>query len=165
MAEKDVVFAAKLKHSGIFNFNDFYSFVYDWLKDQGYGVSEEVYSEKVTGDSKQIDIQWSASRTISDYFKNIIKVSWMVLGMKNVEVEREGKKIKMNTAVIELKFKGILVKDYESKWEDNPVWKFLRGVYDRYIIRSRIDEYEGRLVGEVNELISQCKSFLALEAR
>jgi hypothetical protein len=165
MAEKDVVFATKLKHGGLFNFKDFYSFVYDWLTEQGYSVSEGAYSEKVTGDQKSIDISWSASKKISDYFKFTISVSWMILGMKNVEVEKEGQKIKMNTGALEMKFKGVIVKDYESRWEDNPVWKFMRGIYDRYIIKSRIDEYESKLAGEVDELVSQCKAFLALEAR
>jgi len=165
MAEKDTIFSGKVKQVGILNFKDFYAFAYDWLKGEGYSLTEKVYSEEITGDSKKIDISWQAKRKISDYFQFVISINWRILGLKDIEVTREGKKVKMNTASVEIKIKGVLVKDYEHKWEDRPVWKFLRGIYDRYIIRSRVDQYEGDLKEEVEEFIAQCKSYLAIEGK
>jgi len=165
MAEKDTIFKGKIKQSGIFDFKEFYSFIYDWLKGEGYGVDEKVYSEKIAGDAKDIEIEWEAKKKVSDYFKFVIKVSWNISGMKKVKVKKEGKEINMNSGGVSIKFAAVLVKDYESKWEDAPIWKFLRGIYDRYIIKSRIDQYEDDLMGELDELIAQCKSFLAIEAK
>ena len=165
MAEKDTVFSGKFKQKGIFDFKDFYGFTYDWLKGEGYKVTEKVYSEEITGDSKKIEIDWECKKKVSDYFQFVIKVKWMVLGLKNVEVQREGKKLKMNSGQIEVKVGGVLVKDYEHKWEDHPSWKFLRGIYDRYIVKSRIDQYEGNLRDEVEEFIAQSKAFLVIEGK
>jgi len=165
MAEKDTVFKGKFKQKGIFDFKDFYAFAYDWLNGEGYNVTENVYSEEITGDSKKIEIEWVAKKKISDYFRFVIKINWMIIGLKNVEVEREGKKLKMNSGQVEVKISGVLEKDYENKWEDHPFWKFLRGVYDRYIIRSRIEQYEDKLEGEVDEFIAQCKAYLVLEGK
>lgn len=165
MAEKDTIFSGKLKQAGIFDFKEFYSFCYDWLNDQGYKVTEKTYSEQVTGDSKKIDINWEAKKKVSDYFKFVIKMDWQLLGLKNIKVKKEDKEISMNSGSIEIKFKAIIVKDYENRWEDQPFWKFLRGVYDKYIIRSRIDDYEDKLKDDLDELIAQSKSFLALEAK
>ena len=39
----------------------------------------------------------------------------------------------------------------------------MRGVYDRYVIRERIQTYENKLFGEADELIAQAKAFLELE--
>lgn len=165
MAEKDTIFKGKIKQSGIFDFKDLYSFLYDWLKGEGYGVSEKAYGEEVTGDSKKIDISWQAKKKISDYFKFVIKVDWKIIGMKKIKVKKENKEVNMNSGQIEIKFAAILVKDYEHKWEDAPIWKFTRGVYDKYIIKSRIGGYEDKLMGELDELIGQAKAFLALEAK
>ncbi len=165
MSEKDTIFKGKIKNTGIFNFKDFYSFVYDWLREEGYDVFEKKYSEKVSGDSKQIEIEWDADREISDYFKFRINMYWLILGMKSVEVQKEGQKVKMDTAVTEIKFKAILVKDYEDRWENSTFWKFLRGIYERYIIKSRIEEYQIKILEELEELVAQCKAFLAMEGQ
>ena len=165
MAEKDTIFKGKIKQTGIFDFKEFYSFLYDWLKGEGYNVNEKAYGEEVTGDSKKIGIGWEAKKKISDYFKFVIKLDWTIIGMKKIKVKRENKEVDMNSGQVEIKFAAILVKDYEHKWEDAPIWKFTRGVYDRYIIKSRISGYEDKLMEELDELIGQAKAFLALEAK
>jgi hypothetical protein len=71
----------------------------------------------------------------------------------------------MNSGAVEIKYTGNIYKDYESRWENQPFWKFLRGVYDRYIIRPRIDYYEDKVEDDLRELITQTKAFLALEAK
>lgn len=165
MAEQDTQYKGKLKETGIFDFKEFYEFVYDWLVGEGYKVFERAYKEKISGDSKDLEIVWENDRKVSDYFKFRIKMEWKVFGLKKVEVKKEDKKIMMNSGEIEIKFAGIIMKDYENRWENHPFWKFLRGVYDKYIIRSRVDEYEGKVEEETRELITQCKAFLALESR
>ena len=165
MAEKDTIFSGKIKHKGMFGFKDFYSFAYDWLCEESYNVTEKSYSEEITGDSKKVEIEWEAKKKISDYFRFLMKISWKVLNLKEVEIVKEGKKVKTNSAQVEIKIKGIIVKDYDSRWENNPFAKFMRGVYDRYVIKSRIDEYEDKIKSESDEFVDQCKAFLALEAK
>jgi len=165
MAEKDTVFSGKIAQKGIFHFKDFYAFAYDWLIGEGYKVTEKKYEEEITGDSKKIEIKWEAKKKISDYFRFLIKAHWRFVNLKEVEIVKEGKKEKTNSGTAEIKLQGILVKDYEHRWEDQPFWKFLRGIYDRYIIKSRIEEYQDKLKEEVEEFIAQCKSFLALEVK
>jgi hypothetical protein len=165
MAEKDKIFDGKIKQSGIFDFKELYSFAYDWLSDQGYGITERAYGEQVTGDSKKVDITWEAKKKVSDYFKFFIKMDWQLLGLKSIKVKKDDKEISMNSGSVEIKFKAFIIKDYENRWEEQPFWKFLRGVYDRYVIRTRIDEYEDKIRAELGELIAQIKSFLAIEGK
>ena len=165
MAEKDTVFSGKIKQKGIFNFKDFYAFAYDWLNGEGYSVTEKTYTEEISSDSKSIEIEWQAKKKVSDYFKFVIKVGWIVGSLRDQEIIKEGKKIKTNSGSVSIKVSGILIKDYESRWEENPFWKFLRGIYERYIIRSRIDDYEGKLSEEADEFVAQCKAYLEIEAK
>jgi len=165
MSEKSNVFKQALKHKGYFSFRDLYIFCYDWLKDQGYKVAEEEYTEKLSSHGKEVVIRWKAKKKISDYFRNIIEVKWHILGMTDVEVEREGKKEKANKGDLKLSFSADLERDYEKRWEDNPFWKFLRGIYDRYVIRTTIDEYEERLRSKAENYVEQIKSFLVLEGK
>ena len=165
MAEKDKIFSGKTKYTGIWKFDETYRFVYDWFIDKGYKIKEKGYSEKVKPDGKEIEIKWEAKKKISDYFRFVIKTDWLILKMVEVEADREGKKVKMNKGYIELKFTAILEKDYEHRWENTAFLKFLRGVYDRYIIKGRIDDYEDKILDEVDEVIAQSKSFLTIEGK
>lgn len=167
MSEKDTIYSTKVKQSGVFNFKDLYEFGYEWLVDEGYDVTEDKYTEGTSpgGKGKELDIEWSAYRKISDYFRFILKIKWRIMRMTDVEVEKEGTKIKMNKGIAEIKAKAILEKDYEHRWENRPAIKFLRTLYDRYLIRGRIDDYEEKLIIEIDELMAQLKAFLQLEGK
>lgn len=162
MVEKDKVFEGKIKHTGIFDFKELYRFTYSWLVDENYFVTEKSYNEKITPTGKEIEIEWNAAKKISDYFKFALKVTWRVRDMVSVEVEENGKKLKMDKAMLEIKVSAVLEKDYEHRWENNAFTKFLRGLYDRYIIRGRIEQYETKIFSEADEFIAQIKSFLAI---
>jgi len=84
--------------------------------------------------------------------------------MKDAEVEIEGKKVGTNKGEVEIKFVGEIIKDYEKRWEDKPLWKFLRGIYEKYIIRTTIDEYEDDLEDDVKDIIKDIKAFLNIPA-
>lgn len=162
MAQENTILKKKLKHKGFWSFKDFYEFCFGWFQDNGFYLAENEYVEKITPIGKNIEIKWEATKKITDYFQYKIKLAWQISGLVEAEVEEEGKKIKTNKGEIKLTFEAILVKDYESKWEDRPIWKFLRGTYDKYIIRTTSEEQEGKIVDETNELIDQIKAFLNL---
>ncbi len=165
MSEKSKVAEEKIKYDGIFDFKETYSFIYTILSDWEYSIAEKEYSEKAKGDSKEIEIKWEASRKVTDYFKYQMKVEWRILGMKDVEVVKDGKKSKKNSGTLEIKFVSVLIKDYQDKWSDTPFLKFLRGVYDKFVISDAIGEQEGKLEGEMSEAVNQTKAFLVLESR
>lgn len=165
MVEKDEVFSGKVKHSGIFDFKELYRFCYVWQVDKEYQVVEKEYTEKLGATGKEVVIKWEAKRKISDYFRYVIKTEWRILNMKDAEVEMDGVKITLNKGNTEIKAKGILEKDFEHRWENSAFLKFLRGFYDRYIIRGRISDYEDKLLDEVDEYLAETKAFLALEGK
>jgi hypothetical protein len=165
MAEKSNVYEQAVKHKGFFNYSDLYNFCYNWFKEEGYKLSEDTYTEKLSGFGKEIQIEWKASKKISDYYKNVIEAKWHILGMNDAEVEIDGKKVKTNKGEVKIKISADLVRDYEENWDKKPMWKFLRGIYDKYIMRTTQDEYEDRLAKKTISFVEDLKSFLNLEGR
>ena len=123
------------------------------------------YNRSKHNSHKPIEIEWDARKKISDYFKQKIKVKWHILGLNDAEVEVDGKKVKTNKGELKLTVDGILERDYEETWEKSPTNKFLRGIYDKYIIKTTIDEYEDRLFLKANSFFEDTKAFLALEGK
>ncbi len=151
-----------IKKKGYWNYSELYGFCFNWLKDNGYGVKESEYVEKLSDFGKEIQLKWEGGRRVTDYFKFVIKVEWHILGMTDAVIERDGKQEKTNKGEIKLSISADLVKDYEDNWDKKPMIKFMRGIYDKYIIRTTIDNYEDLLKSDFKEYISQVKSFLEL---
>lgn len=165
MSEQDNIYETRVKYAGIFDFKDVYSLVYEWLKDFGYFVIEEEYSEKIRAEGKEIEIRWQCTRKVTDYFRFIIKIRWSISGLVEVEIPKDGKKIKANKGSLDIKFSAILERDWQHKYEVSPFHKFLRAIYEKYIIPNRIEQMEGKITEEVLDIVNNLKAYLALEAK
>ncbi|MCF7910568.1 hypothetical protein K9L16_02765 [Candidatus Pacearchaeota archaeon] len=166
MAEKTKVFSSKVKYDGIFNFRDFYGFCYDWLTGQlGFDLMEDMYSEKIVGDAKEIEIKWACEKKLTDYFKFESEIKFRIGGLKNVEVTQEGKKFNTNKGSVEITMGGTLVRDYQGKFEQDAFRKFLRGIYERWVISSNVEQFEGLVFSESDEFLAQAKAYLDLEGK
>jgi len=166
MAEKDTLFSSKIKYGGIFNFADFYNFCYDWLtQETGLDVAETKYAEKLSGDSKNIDVEWKGFKKLTDYFKFEVAVKFKIVALTPVEIVKDGKKIKTNKGGVEVSIKGILVRDYAGKFETTAFKKFLRSIYEKWVITSRIEQFEGKIIGDCDEFLSQSKAYLDIEGK
>jgi len=165
MSQKKEVYKQKLKQKGYWNYDELYNMAFNWLKDHNFSLKESLYNEKLQANGKEIVITWEAKKKVTDYFVNKITLDWHILGLNDAEVEIDGKKTKTNKGELEITFKGILVNDYEQRWEDKPLWKFLRGIYEKYVIRETVDEYEDDIEDDVKEMISEMKAFLRIPAR
>jgi len=93
MVEKDKLFSSKIKYNGVFNFGEFYKFCYEWLRDEtGLDMVEEKYAEKLSGDSKNVDVEWSGTRKMTDYFKMEAKIVFRIIGLTSVEIANGNQK-------------------------------------------------------------------------
>ncbi len=166
MAEKDQIFSSKIKYDGIVSFRDFYRFCYEWLTEETQlDVAETKYIEKLKGDSKDIDIEWKGERKVTDYFKFEVKVTFKVLGLKQVEIPQKEMKIKTDKGSVEIKASGTLVRDYDGKFETTSSKKFMRSIYEKWVIPSRIEQFEEKIISDCDEFLSQAKAYLDLEGK
>jgi len=166
MAEKDTIYSSKMKFDGIFSFKDFYKFCYDWLTEElSMELKEKKYSEKISGNSKNIDIEWDCIKKFTDYFKFDANIKFKIIGLTNVEVNQDGRKINTNKGSVEISIKGILVRDYEGKFETTASLKFMRAIYEKWVITSRVEEFEDKVSSACEDFLSQAKAYLDLEAK
>ena len=166
MPEKETIYSSKISYNGIFSFKDFYKFCYEWLRDEtGLDLLEDKYSEKIEGPVKNIDVDWTGKRKLTDYFKLEAKISFSVKGLSEVEMNQGGAKVKTNKGSIVVSIKGTLVRDYLGRFETTAFKKFLRGVYEKYVIQSAIEEYQGKIADYCDTFLNQAKAYLDLEGK
>jgi len=166
MVEKDFIAkdpGLRVRQKGIFDMNELYKVMFRWFSQHNYDFQEKEYIDKVQPDGGRVlEIGWWSYRKISDYVKFRIKVKFLIVGLKDVEIEVDGMKRKTNSGDAEMRFVAWIETDYEGKWEANPVTKFFREFYNKYIMRSKIEDYETELHEELYELMGEVKAFLNL---
>jgi hypothetical protein len=165
MAEKDEVLKEKLEHTGIFDFKALYSYAHAWFREDEFGVIEEEYKEKSKGDSRDLEIKWKATRDYSDYFQIEYKIKFKIEDLKDVEVQIDGSKQQMNQGKVEIEITGVLVMDKDSKWETSPFNRFMRDVYNKYIVPTRVESMKDKVREKARNFKDDIKSFMNLAAR
>lgn len=165
MAEREQIIKEKLENSGVFDFAALYSYAHTWFRNENYGVSEDKYAEKISGSNRDIDIEWKAMRGLSDYFKVEHKIKFEIRELTDVEVEIDGKRKKMNKGKVSIEITATLVRDPESKWETTPWNKFMRDVYNKYVIPSRVESMKDKTRDDAKKFKDMMKAFLELSGR
>lgn len=165
MAQKKQVYKETFKTTNYWKYSELYDMAFNWLKKNGYKIEENMYNEKLLSNGKEVIIRWTAEKKVTDYFKYQMILDWHILGLVDAEVEVDGKKVKTNKGEVEIIFKANIIKDYEKRWEDKPFWKFMRGVYEKYVIVETVDEFEDDLEDDVKDLIKAIKGFLRIPGR
>jgi hypothetical protein len=164
MPERDTIIDnLKIKQRALFDMGELYKVMFRWYSRNNYDFQEKEYSESAMGEGeKKLEIGWLSYKKISDYIKFHIDVKFLVIGLKNTEVEVGNVKRKTNQGDLEMRFTAWLEYDYEGKFESSPFLKFFKDFYNKYVIKSRIEGYEAQIHEETYELIAEVKSFLNL---
>jgi hypothetical protein len=163
MVENNSVINGKVRHVGTFDFKETYRILFEWLVENGYDVNETMYKEIAQPNGlKEVDVFWTATKNVSNYFQFMITVRLHPLAMSKIDVEIDGVKQKIDKGDFTIEYACILVKDYRSTWEESDFSKNLRRWYNKYLVRERTEQHEIKMIMEYTELLELNKSFWAL---
>ena len=57
MAQKKEVYKEKMKQTGHWKYTNLYDMSFNWLKDNNYKLSEDLYNEKLQSNGKEVNYQ------------------------------------------------------------------------------------------------------------
>lgn len=162
--EDSIISGSKVKYKGVFDSKLLYNKLRDWFMRKKYGDpcegGEKKYAEKVKPSGKQIEIVWEASKSEeAGYFSLANKMSIMMRDIVEVEVDRDGKKIKLDKGEIEIEFNSSLTRNAKGDWDENG---FMFKLYERYIIKHKIDEKKIDVYKDTTNLMDEVKNFFNL---
>lgn len=162
MSEYDFVIphnkALKMSSESVFSMHDFYRVLRKWFDDHGYVMFEKEYVDKLGEAGKKGEIKWQPWKKVDDYVRFHIDFKVTFSDLK--EVETKGGLL--NKGEVGIKVVSYLEKDYENRWETNFMAKFLRSIYDYFIMKERFDTYKAELREESFDIFNEAKAFLGL---
>ncbi len=163
MAERRLVIDhMRLKYEGLFDLFEFYKLVDSWLREKAFDKRELRNQEIVKPDGKYVELILMPWKKITDYARHVIRLEIRVFNLKDVVIERDGQRVKMNQGRMDIIMDAYLDTDYEDRWEQKPFYFFMRTLFDKFIYRTYSTQFEELLVENVTQLHAVMKSFLNL---
>src|SRR3989338_3885164 len=142
--EESIISGAKVKYKGTFDLEILYSKIREWFMDQGYSDpcenGEKKYSERIKPNGKTLEILWEASKEGENgYFKLDLNVTFFINSLNEVEVEKDGRKLKLHNCGIEVEFNSKFTENANNSWDEN---SFIFRIYRELGLKDRAEEFK-----------------------
>ncbi len=157
---KDYVADFSLEFEGVVSLDELYKYTQRVLHQRRYDTKEPGYREVQQGKKRTMFWFCEAERNINDYIKDRIDIFFTV---RDAEAVKAKKKNTLQGA-LSIKVKGFIEKDYEKRWNWNPVIFFLREIKDKFG-GSQMSKAEAVLKEDARWLVNELKAYLNVQLR
>lgn len=162
MVEKEIKFPTMfIKHKGNFDFDKICQDIKNWLEDNHYDFHAPKHKHKVDEE----EIKFFGERKVTGYIKFYLTIEMRIWEFKEVEVIKDGKKVKTNYGRVAINFIPSYKLDYENRFRGAKWLQAVQDFYHKYIIKRKLEDYwEDELFLQAGELIRVIKADLEYEA-
>src|SRR3989338_1471043 len=131
---------AYMRWTGIWDMQDLYESMVDYLRMKKYKFHEKIYKHKHPSPfGVERQYVWEAERKFEDYLQFIINIYFHTYDAHDIEVVMpDGTKKIYTKGRLWIEFKGFLVYDWEKRWEETKFFKSLRSFYNKYVIKKKM---------------------------
>jgi hypothetical protein len=129
-----------IKHKGFLDVSKLIQSIRGWFIDKKYDFhfSKQKYAGPVGAAEQELEMY--GEREMTEYVKFKIKLLIRIWDIKDVEVVKDGEKIKTTTGRVAIELGGNLLLDYRARFKGNKALQFLQAFYHKYIIKATLEE-------------------------
>jgi hypothetical protein len=158
----------------VFKLEDLYKVMREWLIENGYATRkdeefpEKYFLNKIGPAGKEIWVRWRPNKNpmpggVQEFWRFDLDVDMHVLGLQDVEVMVDNKKVKGNMGEVEVNVAAYLIMDAEKKWKEKPLLKPFRNFYFNRVIRGKRDLLIKKLYIDAFNFRDAINNYLRLE--
>lgn len=162
ITHKLVVDSLRLKYEGVFDVAEFYREVEEWMKEKGMEKELKKKEESVKAAGKRLHWFVELWRKPTDYAKEVVRINALMDNVKEVTIVKGGARKKLNQGEVLIIFDAFLESDVAARWQQKPVFWFMRAIYDKFIWKMWTNKFEDELVGLTYNLHKRLHSFFNL---
>lgn len=160
MTEKKIVVdQLRLSYNGIFDINEFYREVEDWIAKNGMEKEIKKKLEHVLPEGKRLEWLIECWKRVADDAKTIVRMRALFNDVKEVEIVKNKSKRRLNHGNALIIFDGILETDVEGSWQQKPMFSFMRTLFDKYIWKFHTNRFEDGLIKETYDMHKTLQDF------
>ncbi|MDP6600421.1 MAG: hypothetical protein QF798_03225 [Candidatus Woesearchaeota archaeon] len=148
--KKHVVFDLRLSYNGPLSIEKFYAEVEKWMEEKGMHKDQKRKTEDVRQKGKKIEWVVEAWKEATHLVKPVVRLRALFNNVKELKIKRRGRTVRLNQADVLIVIDGFVEAKLAHQWSANPLYTFLRALFDKYIWNIGMTEAE-RFEGVVNE--------------
>lgn len=160
MSEKTKVMVKHFIYEGIFNYREFFRTMDFWLRDKFYDKKEKLNFKYITPEGSEYQLHFEPWKKVTDFYKIELMIEVLASKVKDVEVEIDGKPVKMQKGRIEVMITSWLIIDYKNSMEKKPFHYFMRELFVRFVYKHITKKYWEMAVDEATDLEMTLRSYL-----
>ncbi|MBU0929881.1 MAG: hypothetical protein KJ623_02320 [Nanoarchaeota archaeon] len=143
-----------VKFEGIFNIDEFYDTLKEFLVDLGYTVTEREFAEKT---KENLTVKWKSTKAVDEYTQFVIKCT-LKCNIQSIEIKNK----KLSQGTLDFTVKAQIEKDFQDLWS-GPIKAFMRGVYDKFIAGDKFEKLEEELKEDSYKIVEKAKHYLNMK--
>jgi hypothetical protein len=150
----------KFSYEGLFNLEELYTIFSAFFFEKGWEWYEKMNEEQVTAQGKQIRLIFKPWKNISDYYKIVMNIKLNYVDVKDVEVEHEGKILRLNHGVVRMTIDAYVISDRKGLWKGHIFYWFISILANKYFYREHYAKAEAWIKSDVDDLFNKVKNYL-----
>lgn len=154
-----------IKYKGIFDMEGLYKTIYNWLKARKFEWHEPVLKDKHPQTGYEQEIKIRAFRNDTEFARVWINFYIHTNDLTEVDVIKEGKKVKLMKGRLLVTITALFEFDYEEKWEGSKFQEALRDFLLNYIFNRKYQVYGDKIEYECHNLQELIKQYLDMQAK
>ena len=157
-----------VKKVGIIDLDGLYKIMQRWFYDDKYYFEEPTFRIRPgTPAGLEYEMVWTGWRKMNEYVKYNVNVWFYVWDAKEIEVVKEGRKLKLTKCRLQIEFDGDVELDYTGRFGKTKFGKVLFNLYNYFILQSEkiISNWWDELYYRVYKLQTITKEYLDMEAK
>lgn len=151
-----------IRYKGIFDLNELYRIVHDWLTSRSYEVHEHKYkviSLQTGGRERSFD--WKAYRKETDFVMYWIYIHFQIQDVMPIEVVKDGKKVQLVKGLLLIRIQHALEYDWSERFTKSPSHQSIVKFLTTIMWKKKIDTlWEDKLRFKCYELANVIKESL-----
>ncbi len=141
----------RILYDGNFDFKKIISTIKTWYRGKKFILTEKEYTIKDKPAGNEVEITWNGERKRDEHTRFRLNIDLKINEMKKAE--------KLDHGSMYFKFTAYLEFDYKKRF-DSWLGKYMLFIYNNYIIKHKLKNYEDQLDFELTEIHNIIKDIL-----
>ena len=171
-AHKIVIPELQIIYRDVFVMVYFYKMLHFWLEEEGFldpfKTHEYMESEYIQRQltNKEYHIFWKTEKNPIDssYYKYHLDIDMRVILMSDVEVIKNGRKVKAQKGEMQVKINPWIEVDMGKGWETHPILKYISSYFRRRLYKREMELHKKELYRDAYRLQAVIKKYLEMKS-